>query len=267
MRQTELGAGEPRRRTMAGTCAAPSRGHPTARAGGCAGCPGREPAALAEPGREGEGRGSPWARTTGRAVPRCCGQEDDAGEGGERKCASWEKGVEQGTTAWAYRRAPRMEAAAAKPPPAPAGRARRVLTQAARARRAGLPRGGRGGWAAGCRAGPRRERRGGNGQAATGPRARGELGRRPGWAERGGGEERERKKRFFLFYFSCFSSNSSLECMIHKPSQSNKMHDSAWCIKQKKVFLGFTYTRSQTESRYNFGKDQGLARGKGKRKG
>jgi hypothetical protein len=27
------------------------------------------------------------------------------------------------------------------------------------------------------------------------------------------------------------------------------------------------YTRSQAESRYNFVKDQGLARGKGKRKG
>jgi hypothetical protein len=44
------------------------------------------------------------------------------------------------------------------------------------------------------------------------------------------------------------------------------MHDSAWCIKQTKVLLGFTYTRSQTESRYNFGKDRGLARGKGKNK-
>jgi hypothetical protein len=119
---------------------------------------------------------------------------------------------------------------------------------------------------------PRREgekggKAGHGGGTAAGPRARGELGRRPGWAERGGGEERG-KEKIFPFYFSYFSSNSSLECMIHKPSQSNnKMHDSAWCIKQKKVLLGFTYTRSQTESRYNFGKDQGLARGKGKRKG
>jgi hypothetical protein len=111
------------------------------------------------------------------------------------------------------------------------------------------------------------------GETVAGPPTR--LGRAQGasWAAaqaRLKGEEgrREEKKRFFLFYFSCFSSNSSLECMIHKPSQSNnKMHDSAWCIKQKKVLLGFTYTRSQTESRYNFGKDQGLARGKGKRKG
>jgi hypothetical protein len=36
---------------------------------------------------------------------------------------------------------------------------------------------------------------------------------------------------------------------------------------KRKIFLGFTYMRSQTKSRYNFGKDQGLARGKGKRKG
>jgi hypothetical protein len=33
----------------------------------------------------------------------------------------------------------------------------------------------------------------------------------------------------------------------------------------KKIFLGFTYTRSQAESRYNFGKDQGLARRKEKK--
>jgi hypothetical protein len=57
------------------------------------------------------------------------------------------------------------------------------------------------------------------------------------------------------------------EWFFHNFNQSKQMHGLTWCIKQKKVFLGFTYTRSQADSRYNFGKDQGLARGKGKRKG
>jgi hypothetical protein len=35
----------------------------------------------------------------------------------------------------------------------------------------------------------------------------------------------------------------------------------------KKIFLGFTHTSCRTNPRYNFGKDQGLARRKGKRKG
>jgi hypothetical protein len=35
----------------------------------------------------------------------------------------------------------------------------------------------------------------------------------------------------------------------------------------KKIFLGFTYTNCRANRRYNFGKDQGLARRKGKRKG
>jgi hypothetical protein len=206
--QTKPGEGEPRRRAMAGTCAAPSRGRPTARAGDCAGCPGREPAALAEPRREGEGRGrgrregrgSPWARTTGRAVPRCCGQEDDAGEGGERNCALWEKGVEQGTTVGAYRRAPRVEAAATKLPPAPAGRARRVLAQAAGARRAEPPRGGEATWPQDAEL-AHDEREEGEGETSR-PR----LGHARGasWAAAQAGlkgEERERKKIFpFLFF-------------------------------------------------------------------
>jgi hypothetical protein len=41
-------------------------------------------------------------------------------------------------------------------------------------------------------------------------------------------------------------------------------HGAASKIKYSRVLL---YTRSQAESRYNFGKDQGLARGRGKRKG
>jgi hypothetical protein len=61
---------------------------------------------------------------------------------------------------------------------------------------------------------------------------RGELGHRPGWAERGGGEEREEKKRFFLFLYF-------LDEWFHNFSQSKQMHGSAWCSKQKKVFLVF----------------------------
>ena len=46
------------------------------------------------------------------------------------------------------------------------------------------------------------------------------------------------------------------------------MHGSAWCIKQHKVILGFFFTREfQAELRYNFGKDQGLAREWEKEKG
>jgi hypothetical protein len=46
------------------------------------------------------------------------------------------------------------------------------------------------------------------------------------------------------------------------------MHSSAWCIKQHQVILGFFFTREfQAELRYNFGKDQGLAREWEKEKG
>jgi hypothetical protein len=38
-------------------------------------------------------------------------------------------------------------------------------------------------------------------------------------------------------------------------------------MQQPKIVLGFAYTRCRANSRYNFGKDQGLARGKGKGKG
>ena len=116
-------------------------------------------------------------------------------------------------------------------------------------------------------AGPRALLGRGDGHPA-GPRQEGGEGEKKARLGRAQGNRPKREGKGFPIYFSYFSHNSSLECMIHKPSQSNnKMHDSAWCIKQKKVLLGFTYTRSQTESRYNFGKDQGLARGKGKRKG
>jgi hypothetical protein len=38
-------------------------------------------------------------------------------------------------------------------------------------------------------------------------------------------------------------------------------------MQQPKIVLGFAYTRYLANSRYNFGKDQGLAREKGKAKG
>jgi hypothetical protein len=101
-------------RAMAGTCAALSRGRPTARAGGCAGCSGREPAALAEPGREGEGRGR--GRREGRGSPRARAQAGGGFPGdendGERRKKHHGEEDEQGTTAGAYRRAPRAEAVA-----------------------------------------------------------------------------------------------------------------------------------------------------------
>jgi hypothetical protein len=51
-------------------------------------------------------------------------------------------------------------------------------------------------------------------------------------------------------------SNNQKECMVR--------HDASTKIKYFRVLL---YMGSQAETRYNFGKDQGLARRKGKRKG
>jgi hypothetical protein len=48
------------------------------------------------------------------------------------------------------------------------------------------------------------------------------------------------------------------------PNKCMVQHGAANKIKYFRVFL---YMGSQAESRYNFGKDQGLARRKGKRKG
>jgi hypothetical protein len=50
--------------------------------------------------------------------------------------------------------------------------------------------------------------------------------------------------------------NNQKVCMVR--------HGASPKIKFFKVLL---YTRSKAKTRYNFGKDQGLARGKGKRKG
>jgi hypothetical protein len=51
---------------------------------------------------------------------------------------------------------------------------------------------------------------------------------RLGCAREAGPRERGGGVWGFSYLFSCFSSNSSLECMTHKPSQSNnKMHDPA----------------------------------------
>jgi hypothetical protein len=48
------------------------------------------------------------------------------------------------------------------------------------------------------------------------------------------------------------------------PNKCMVRHGAANKIKYFRVLF---YTRSQAETRYNFGKDQGLARRKGKRKG
>jgi hypothetical protein len=47
-----------------------------------------------------------------------------------------------------------------------------------------------------------------------------------------GGEGEREKKKVFLFLKSIFSLD---EC-IHIFKQSKRMHGSAWCIKQNKVF-------------------------------
>jgi hypothetical protein len=96
------------------------------------------------------------------------------------------------------------------------------------------------------RASPRRE-----GGAADAARPR-------GWAACKGRRGKRKKGKVFPFkiYF--------LDEWFHSFTQSKQMHGSAWCNKQKKVFLGFTYTRSQAESRYNFGEELGIARRKEK---
>ena len=48
--------------------------------------------------------------------------------------------------------------------------------------------------------------------------------------------------------------------------QSKEMQGSAWCIKQHKVFRVFLTRKFQAELRYNFGKDQGLAREREKKR-
>jgi hypothetical protein len=58
------------------------------------------------------------------------------------------------------------------------------------------------------------------------------LGRREGggWAEMGGEGEIEKKKGFSPFYIYFLD-----EC-IYIFKQSKRMHGSAWCIKQNKIF-------------------------------
>jgi hypothetical protein len=124
-------------------------------------------------------------------------------------------------------------------------------------------------------AGPRGKRGGGElgREAAAGPPSR--LGRAQGGKgkEKGGAGPREedgpRERGLFLFLFSpYFNHKSSLECMIHKPSQSNnEMHDPTMMQQPKKIILGFAYTRYRANSRYHFGKDQDIARRNRKRKG
>jgi hypothetical protein len=59
----------------------------------------------------------------------------------------------------------------------------------------------------------------------------GARGGRGGWAEMGGGGKREEK--CFSFFSKIYFS---LDECIHIFKQSKRMHSSAWCIKQNKVF-------------------------------
>jgi hypothetical protein len=95
-------------------------------------------------------------------------------------------------------------------------------------------------------------------QAAHGGEGKGgRLGRK--WGRRG--ERRRKRFSFSKIYFpldECFHifKQSKKVCMVR--------HGASPKIKYFKVLL---YTRSKAKTRCNFGKDQGLARGKGKRKG
>jgi hypothetical protein len=79
-----------------------------------------------------------------------------------------------------------------------------------------------------------------------------------------GKEGEGREERIFLFllksiflYMNAFTFlNNQKVCMVR--------HGASHKIKYFRVLL---YMGSQAESRYNFGKDQGLARRKGKKKG
>jgi hypothetical protein len=80
--------------------------------------------------------------------------------------------------------------------------------------------------------------------------------------QKGRREGREKRKGFSFskIYFPLDESihifNQSKVCMVR--------HGASHKIKYFEVLL---YTRSKAKTRYDFGKDQGLARGKGKRKG
>jgi hypothetical protein len=80
---------------------------------------------------------------------------------------------------------------------------------------------------------PSRPTKGGGGYRGwaarlAGPRA---------WPGRKGRRGKEKKEKVFPFkiYF--------LDEWFHSFTQSKQMHGSAWCSKQKKVFLGFCFTR------------------------
>jgi hypothetical protein len=78
-----------------------------------------------------------------------------------------------------------------------------------------------------------------------------------------GGEGEREKKKVFFFLKSIFSLD---EC-IHIFKQSKKCMVRHGASTKTKYFKVLLYMGSQADSRYNFGKDQGLARRKGKRKG
>ena len=129
-------------------------------------------------------------------------------------------------------------------------------------------KGGKGGWAGwaqrgeGGRAGgpARRPTREGRGEAAWAGQEAHAGGEGAAWAEMGKGE-REKKKRIFIFLKSKFLD----ECFHILINQKICMvwHGASQKIKCFKVLL---HTRSKAKTRCDFGKDQGLARRKGKRK-
>jgi hypothetical protein len=148
---------------------------------------------------------------------------------GERNVVG-EKEMNRGRL-WGLRAGPTCSNGGYRTASAPAGRARRAHALAARPCRVGPPRLRPKTRREGGRSRPRRgERRLGHGRLA-GPRLEkggGGNGRSRLGCGREAGPREGRGFGVFPIYFSCFSSNSSLECMIHKPSQSNnKMHDPA----------------------------------------
>jgi hypothetical protein len=99
-------------------------------------------------------------------------------------------------------------------------------------------------------------------------------GARGGWAGRGRPTAREREKKrrekerekerkdlLLIFEIRSFYMHA-----FALSKQSKEMQGSAWCIKQHKVFRVFIRTGIPNRIPLNFGKGQGLARGKEKEK-
>jgi hypothetical protein len=184
-------------------------------------------------------RGAGWAhleerrrrgQVQGRRFSRgwAMGEEREAsGErfvrGKEKNTRSWEREDEQGATPLRPIGGPHRGGGGGR---ATAQRAQAVgagepLGQLGRAP-AGRPKSRGGGFrrprAGGKKAaGPR-----GGAEGRAGPRARVHHGPRPGGPRAGRRASPGRREGFLFFYFPCFSSNSSLDRMIHKPPSINQ---------------------------------------------